>query len=260
MKKINSRGQITVFVIIAILIVVVLIFAFYKPIKGLFIGTTPADIVPTACIEKAVDAAINNSMMAGGKINSQLYFNYNNIKIAYSCYTAEWYKTCVMQIPLLKQAIEDEAGVLAQKDIDACFSDAVTKLENKGYNVKTSGTKKATINFQPGKIIVTPDFSAAISKDNTAPVSYSAERFKTILDSNAYDLVMIGSSIQNFEAHYGDSEIITYMSFYPNIKVEKIKQLDGTKIYIISDRNTKEMLQFATRSQAWPPGLALSTG
>jgi len=44
------------------------------------------------------------------------------------------------------------------------------------------------------------------------------------------------------------------MFLYPNLKVQKLKQGDGTKVYIIEDRNTKEKLQFATRSLVWPPG------
>ena len=69
-------------------------------------------------------------------------------------------------------------------------------------------------------------------------------------------MIMIASSIQNFEAQYGDSVPETYMSLYPDIKVQKLKQEDGTKIYIITDRKTNERLVFATRSVAWPPGFA----
>ena len=242
------------------MIVAVLAIVFYQPIKNAVIGTTPGDIVPRTCIENAVKKAIDTTMMQGGRVNPQLYFNYNNVKVAYSCYTLDWYKTCVMQIPLLKQTIENEAAVLAQKDVNTCFSEAVKKVESKGYTVKTTGTKKITISFQPKKIIVTPDFSATISKADTPSSIYPSDRFKTTINSNDYDIIMIASSIQNFEAHYGDSEIITYMSFYPNLKVEKIKQDDGTKVYVISDRDTKEKLQMATRSQPWPPGLAMSTG
>jgi hypothetical protein len=50
------------------------------------------------------------------------------------------------------------------------------------------------------------------------------------------------------------------MSFYPNLRIEKKKQDDGTKVYILGDRTTGEQLLFATRSLAWPPGYALPTG
>ena len=73
----------------------------------------------------------------------------------------------------------------------------------------------------------------------------------------SYDIIMIASAIQDFEAEYGDSNPETYMALYPNIRIEKLKQSDGTKVYIISDRNTLEKMQFATRSLAWPPGVTI---
>jgi hypothetical protein len=44
------------------------------------------------------------------------------------------------------------------------------------------------------------------------------------------------------------------MSWYPNLKIEKKLQLDGTTIYIITDRDTEEVFQFASRSVVLPPG------
>ena len=72
--------------------------------------------------------------------------------------------------------------------------------------------------------------------------------------SRLYDLVSIATSILNWEARYGDSETTLYMAYYPDIKVEKNLRDDGTKIYTLSDRNTKDKFVFATRSVAWPAG------
>jgi hypothetical protein len=44
------------------------------------------------------------------------------------------------------------------------------------------------------------------------------------------------------------------MNYYHDLKVEKKKQLDGTNIYILTDRNNENKFQFASRSVAWPPG------
>ena len=63
---------------------------------------------------------------------------------------------------------------------------------------------------------------------------------------------MLTSSILNWEARYGDSDIATYMTYYPNIKVEKYKQGDGSKIYILSSE--KDKFVFASRSLSWPAG------
>ena len=47
------------------------------------------------------------------------------------------------------------------------------------------------------------------------------------------------------------------MLLYPNIKVEKLKQEDGSKIYIITSRDTNEKFVFASRSLSWPAGFSL---
>ena len=47
------------------------------------------------------------------------------------------------------------------------------------------------------------------------------------------------------------------MTYYPWLKVEKILRDDGTKIYILTDRNTGDKFEFAVRSVAWPPGYGI---
>ena len=65
-------------------------------------------------------------------------------------------------------------------------------------------------------------------------------------------MLMIASSILNYEARYGDSDIWTYMIYYPDYRIEKFKQDEGSKIYTITNRNTGKQFTFATRSLSWP--------
>lgn len=69
-----------------------------------------------------------------------------------------------------------------------------------------------------------------------------------------YDLIMIASSIANYEAKYGDADSLTYMLYYPDIKVEKKEQSDGSRVYILTNKPTNEKFIFASRSIVWPPG------
>ena len=82
----------------------------------------------------------------------------------------------------------------------------------------------------------------------------SYKEFKVTTNNNLYQLINIAISILGFETRYGDSETTAYMNYYHNIRVEKKKQDDGTKVYIITDRDSQNKFQFATRSVAWPPG------
>jgi len=72
-----------------------------------------------------------------------------------------------------------------------------------------------------------------------------------------YDLVMISTSILNFEARYGDSNPLSFMVYYPSLWIDKLKQGDGTKIYILTDLNTGESFTFASRSLSWPAGYGI---
>ena len=84
------------------------------------------------------------------------------------------------------------------------------------------------------------------------------DAFRVVVDNNLYELVSIANSILNWEASYGDAETTTYMNYYHDLKVEKKKQSDGSTVYILTDRNTEEKFQFASRSVAWPPGYGIN--
>jgi hypothetical protein len=66
---------------------------------------------------------------------------------------------------------------------------------------------------------------------------------------------MIASSIMAWETKWGDSQTMNYMLHYPSIKVEKKKQGDETKIYILTDRDTQEKFMFAVKSMPLPIGI-----
>jgi len=250
----SKRSQVTVFIILTLAIIAILAFVFYPNIKKAIIPQKPGDLIPKDCIEKIVRDNLNKTLLHGGNIYPELYFNYNNQSLTYICYTSEWYKTCVMQEPFLNQKVEFEVKKYSQTEIDRCVNSMIEKLKSKGYSVSAKGTKEATIEIKaPKKVETSLDIELTTEKNGEVEI-IPKNLFQTNFVSNAYEMLIVASSIQNFEARYGDSDIMEYMIFYPNLKVQKLKQSDGTKVYIIEDRQTGEKLQFATRSLAWPPG------
>jgi hypothetical protein len=251
----NRKSQITAFVIIGLIIAGVIIAFFFPQLKKLVVSKTP-EIEFKNCLESSIREKLDKILIRGGNLNPELYFTYDNESVEYLCYTQEWYKTCVMQKPLLKQSIENEIRKASSLDANKCLADMENSLRNRGYTLKEKGSKNFIVNFQPDKIILGVDLSMEL-ESNDGKISYPSSVFQTEMNSKIYDLIMIASSIQNFEARYGDSTPEDYMALYPNIKVQKLKQSDGTKIYILTSRNTGEELRFATRSLAWPPGYAV---
>ena len=260
MQAKSKSAQVTIFVIIAIAIVAILIIVFFPQLKKIVVPATPESLIPSACIETAIKENYPTIMERGGSMNPALYIRYQNITVEYLCYTSQWYQTCTMQKPLLKQSIEKEIQKTSNSAISKCMGKMQADLESKGYDVKITGDRNPEINIVPQKIsIIFNNMTMTLEKDGETTI-ISGGKFKTNLVSESYDLIMIASSIQNFEARYGDIKTDDYMTFYPNIKVEKKLQSDGSKVYIITHRETKEVLQFATRSLAWPPGYAIQEG
>ena len=256
--KQTKKSQVTIFVILAIIIVALIGFFFIRPIRELFIPPTIGEMVPRACIETAVKEPLNLTMLHGGKVKPELYLMYNNYTLNYLCYTNSWYKTCEMQIPFLKNEIESEISAYAGKDIASCMAQFEERLRGKGYSIKVSGSRTPEISIRPDKAVVAFNMTMTLEKDGETAV-INPGMLQTEVKTNAYELIMVASSIQNYEARFGDATPETYSAFYPNLVVEKKKQDDGSKVYIIRDINTGERLQFATRSLAWPPGYYIPT-
>jgi hypothetical protein len=256
----NKRGQLTIFIIIAILIVGIIAVFAIPQVREIIIPTAPGDLVPKSCVEKIVKENLNLAMEHGGKVNPTLYFRYNNQTVNYLCYTSEWYKTCSMQTPFLKQTIQEEVNIVSKQKIADCITQMENQLKSRGYNVEISGSKNGNVEIKPGIVEVGFNFTMTLQKGDAPSQTLPSAKFKTEFSSGSYDLIMISSSILNYEARYGDSYPEAFMGFYPNLKVEKKKQEDGTKVYIITDRDTQEKIIFATRSLTWPPGYAIQTG
>jgi hypothetical protein len=254
--KITKKSQVTIFIIIAILIVGLIALFFTPQFKNLFLPKSPGQLIPKACVEKVTRDILNQTMMHGGKLNPTIYFMYNNYSLDYLCYTSEWYKACVMQNPLIRQSIEKQVETASTGGIMECINDMENKLKSQGYEVSIQGSKIPTIEINPDKIKINFNFNMTLQKPDSSIENIPSSRFKTEFDSKYYDLIIISTSILNYEARFGDSYPETFATFYPSLKIEKLKQDDGTKVYILTNRDTGEKFQFATRSLAWPPGLA----
>lgn len=249
----QTRGQVTIFIIIGIMIVVIgiLMYLFYPKIQtGLGISTDNPQIFIQSCMEDDVKTAVDEISSQGGSFNPKNYFLYQDKKIEYLCYTNEYYISCVMQQPMLKQHIENEIKNQIQNKKKECFDSLKKNFESLGYEVVLR-EGKTKVELLPKRIEVSFGNNLTLTKDG----SKRYDKLSVLVNNNLYELVSIANSILNMEARYGDSETTIYMNYYHDLKVEKKKQTDGTTIYILTDRNKGDKFQFASRSVAWPPGI-----
>jgi len=243
--KRGVRGQVAVFVIIAILIVAVVLIIFAFPrIKPFFTGQefTPQSYL-RSCIEPSVKEGMDLLARQGGYANPE----------GYLCYTSQYYDTCVVQDAMVKNRIEQELNKIIEPRARECAANLKTEYEKRGYSV-SQNTISSKTTIDPGKINVEFKMPILVSKGEE---SNSYQGFTIGIPSQMYDILFISMSIIDYESTYGDSETTLYLQYYPDLKIEKTKLSEGSKVYIVSNVITKEYFQFASRSLSWPPGYRL---
>lgn len=248
----NKKGQVTLFVILGVIIVAaaVLIYIFYPQIKdSLGIQTKAPSVYMQECLQKDLQDYVNKLSVQGGKLNPSVYILYKDQKIEYLCYTNEYYKPCVMQVPDLKRGIEEELSKGLSEKADTCFKSMVDSYEGAGYDVRAD-RGETVIELLPNRVAI--KFSSTIVLERGETQRYSG--FNVVVNNNIYELASIAESILNWEARYGNADTTPYMVYYKDLKVEKYQQSEGSRIYILTERNTGNKFQFASRSYAFPAG------
>lgn len=252
-KRGNKKGQVTLFIIIAIIVVALAVFLYLllkNPTPNPVVTQNPSAYIQT-CMQDEIEETVNTLSLQGGSINpSNGYYFYGNNTVEYLCYTNQYYEACAIQQPMLLQHIKNEILSNIKEKTVSCFNDMKKDYEQKGYTASMK-TGETTIDLLPDRIVTNFGYEVTLTKGETNKY----ENFQIILPRDTYRFAAIANSIIQWESIYGDAEVTTYMNYYHDLKVEKQKQLDETSIYILTNRDTDEKFQFASRSYAFPPGV-----
>jgi len=255
--KEGKRGQLTIFIILAILIVALalLIYFFYPKLKGTptLENDNPYSYIQT-CMQERIEETITTISKQGGDylVNEQGlgFFFYRGDYIKFLCYTNEDFAPCVNQQPFLTEHIEEEIREVIESESENCFNSLIETYEDRGYNVDY---KKGDLDVQilPEAVVIKHNSEVVVTKGND---KQDYEDFDIKLTSSMYEILEVVNNIIIWEINVGDAISEAYMSINPYLKVEKKKKEQDVKIYIITNRNTGEVFKFATRSYAAPVG------
>ena len=252
MKKMKiKKGQVSVFIILGILVLVVLVLLFARDSRfnEIFSSKSPYQEIEE-CIKETTKEGLNILSLQGGVIEPQNYILYEGNKIDYICYSENDYEKCIMQKPIIINTIKDELIKYSKPKIKNCLESVKSRYEKSGYTITM---KEPEINFDivPDNVLIDVNANLVIKKDGVE--NYNS--IKTGVKSKIYNFALIATSISQWETRYGDSETLNYMLYYPSLKIEKKKQSEGSTIYILTDRDSEEKFYFASRSMAIPAGL-----
>lgn len=254
-KKSNERGvrgQLTIFIIVAILIVAIVALFFSIPKLRTAVGIekleSPENFIQT-CLEDTIKENVETISLQGGSLNPEFYYLYQDNKLQYLCYSNEYYKPCVVQIPFLRDHIEEEIKESIKEDVNFCFNSLKQTYEDRGY---TTNLKKGDfiVELLPKKIVTTINNEFSFSKGDE---TQRRETFRVVVNNNLYELAAIAQNIIERETIFGGADPDMYMDIYSDLKIEKYPQIDETTVYILTNKNTDDKFQFTSRSIALAP-------
>jgi hypothetical protein len=243
-----KRGQVTIFILIGILIVsaVLIFFLWGRPI---YINNNSASLGFESCVGDALQERILELEVNGGFIDPEFTYLHRGKEFVYLCYTSEFYETCIVQVPFLKNNFDRELESVIQNDVNICYENSLAALQEQGYEV-ISGNVDYNIEIEPGSVRIEIDAPTSVG-------SRGFGKFNSEVSSSLYDLLMLSTSILQFETRYGDTDLSSYEVLYPNYDINKLKMSDGTTIYSLEAKGTGDTFSFASRSLAWPAGYDL---
>ena len=247
----NKRGQVAIFIILGIALLVLILFLFRENIFSVIYTPKDPSSSVQECVKTSVEEALQILEPQGGEINPELFYMYKGNKLSYLCYTENTIETCVMQTPLVTKSVATEIENYIRPSVEECLESVKQNQIGKGYEVSMQ-TPNITVTLVPNAVQVIVDSDFTMKKED---ITQSYKSIKTEVSSKLYELSMIAMSILNWEAYYGEAVSMNYMLYYPKIKVEQYKQGEGTIVYILSDRTTNEKFMFASRSLVVPVGI-----
>ena len=258
----NFRGQVTIFIIIAILIVAfgVLVYLYYPKIFPDSGGGSknPAAFIQD-CLEEDIEDNLKRISSQGGNYvmnKNSGYFYKKNYEdegryVRYLCYTDDNYDVpCVNQEPFLKEHVEQEVLDSINESIKTCFDNMVKDYESRGYNPDLK-RGKAYVQIIQGEVYTDFNSTLTLTKGDE---SETYRNFDIKIKSSLYEIIEVSKNILIWEMNIGDSIPEAYMYNNPYIRVEKHRKDNDIKIYVVSEVNSGEDFRFAVRSFASPVG------
>ncbi len=253
MKKIEKRGQVTIFIIFGIIVVAAILGLILLMNRG---GETtslgevgPRDFIE-GCVRDLVEDSIVKMMKNGGEISPWQSIPYKSERWSYLCYQADFYQGCYNIHPMLELQIEKEIERDTSVGVQGCFNAMREDYENRGFSVG-GGATEYSIDLLPGYVAVDLKKDIEISGgDSTQQFSY----FGAEIVSPIYDLVRVARDIVNSESQFCHFEYNGYMLLYPRYDIRRVDYRDS-KMYRVIDRRSGAEFKFAVRSCAFAPGI-----
>lgn len=256
----NKRGQVSIFVILAIVGVamistVVFVSMSKDPkIKGEKEEENPKDFLEN-CIEDDLRSVVKQISLQGGYMRNNLSINYrfeneSAYNIAFLCYNINHYLPCKIQEPLLINHLEEEIHENIENNVQGCFDNYSSLLDDEGYVVDAK-YRGFDVILKSGRLIIDINGNLKLTKSGETT---NQENLKIVYRSSLYDLAEVAHEIISQEAVYCNFDKLGYMMIDRNIDIKR-KKLETATIYQLKDIQSGDKFRFVVRSCKIPTSI-----
>lgn len=243
--KNNKKGQVAIFIIIAVIIVAVVALFFVLRTPDIEEEIRFEDLEPAGfmreCLRSTVYDLIDTISAQGGHLSHP-----NNVSnVAYLCYT-ETSELCVMQVASVagKLEIEMKEG-LEKEGVEYCFDEMVESYEARNYNTEESEYNDFSVRLDENGFRIDVD---AIFVAEKIDERLREENFMTVYSTDVYALGRIANDIASDFAKEGKSSIGDYRdNLYEGYEIEPRDFGDNVLLYTLESGKTGETFKFAIR-------------
>lgn len=241
-----KRGQVTIFILFAILIVFAILavaFLYKENLSSLFSGDIDTRSELSACIDDVVYPSVKAHLAQGGVLNPQKTISYSGHNYTYLCHTANDYEACYFLHPSLRLIAKNSLEAQTKEGVIECFSSILEETRSKGYLVQEE-MLNYSLDLVPSAVEVNIEKAITLTKGETSQIYTD---FSVEVDSKLYELLDLASKIANAHANTCDFDYNTYAILYRNYQISR-KTYQYSNIYTIKDKISNDEIKFAIRS------------
>lgn len=254
-RGLSNKGQVTLFIIFGIFLVIGVLFFFFSYRTNLsFFGiglSSPTEVI-SQCVEDAIEASQQDFFDSWSSIqDNKLVYRYNQQTMPFLCYSSEFYYPCVPQNPLFIEAIRINMENKVSRELSRCILKLKEDYEKKGYLFENSNFNLSLI-FNELDIAYDSEMNIKISKGEESILISSKEGR---VPSSVPKLLRTAETIVNYESLFCEFNHMTWQVVNKDIVIERFRAGDQTKVYTLRSRNFEDEIKFAIRTCVLPAGI-----
>jgi len=246
-----KRSQVTVFVIIAIVMIAAIAGTFMLIKRAGTVSLSPAENpneYMQDCMKKAADTAIVKIIPSGGLINQNKYFLFNKTQVTYICYTMLDKELCTNEHPMLTTEIQNQIIEEIKPKVEKCFAVVADALSSYDYQ-EASG--ELTAEISPSLVKIKSAKKISYNKDENA---VSIEGFSAQINSALWDFSILSGKIANAEVNCNcgeescNADVLKLSLANPDYELDHFVAGSGEEVYSIREILTGKVFNIAFRN------------